>query len=518
MFGKKSAPPQNQDANFDAINANLPQQPIPHSSSTENFNQNEDSGENSGENTGDNVGENSPEADESFEKFFAPKEMPRMPAPSEIDEEIMVYTNPKIETQVYNNAKKQVYETLLQRFNFRSIRDSSRAEQIDKINNATTRIIAELSLPLNSAQVDLMKVHIVDDALGFGPLEKILNDPEISDIMINTSKLVYVETRGKIFRTDLTFSSEMHLIGIIQKIVSRVGRRVDEASPMVDARMPDGSRFNAIIPPLALDGALVSIRKFKRDKLRLEEYISLGSINEQMYKFLKVCSASRLNVLISGGTGSGKTTLLNALSAFIDVGERVITIEDAAELQLKQPHVLRLETRPPNIEGAGAIDQRQLLKNALRMRPDRIILGEIRGNEVIDVLQAMNTGHEGSMATIHANTPRDCLTRLENLLSMSSFQMSMEAMRKQVADTINLIVQIARMRDGRRRITNITEVIEFEDGKIKYADIFHFKPGLMGEDGVLHGEYIRTDHVPTFSEQVYYFGLLDAMNEALGIE
>lgn len=457
--------------------------------------------------------------DESFDKFFSAKAAaPRMPDPADISEEIMIYTNPKIETQVYKNAKQQVYETLLQRFNFRTIRDSSREEQVDKINNATTRIIAELSLPLNSAQVDMMKEHIVDDALGFGPLEKILNDPEISDIMINTAKLVYVETRGKIFRTDLTFANESHLLGIIQKIVSKVGRRVDESSPMVDARMPDGSRFNAIIPPLALDGALVSIRKFKRDKLRLEEYVRLGSITDPMYRFLKVCSSSRLNILISGGTGSGKTTLLNALSAFIDLGERVITIEDAAELQMKQPHVLRLETRPPNIEGAGAIDQRQLLKNALRMRPDRIILGEIRGEEVIDVLQAMNTGHEGSMATIHANTPRDCLTRLENLLSMSSFQMSMEAMRKQIADTIHVIVQIARMRDGKRRITNITEVIEMKDGKIAYEDVFYFKPGLMGDDGVLHGEYIRTSHVPTFAEQVYYFGLLDEMKEALGAE
>lgn len=450
--------------------------------------------------------------------FASSQSMPIMPDASQINREILVYTNPKVETEIYRSAKQQVYETLLQRFNFRTIRESTRAEQVEKINSATTRIIAELSLPLNSAQVDLMKIHIVDDALGFGPLEKILNDPEISDIMINTANIVYVEKQGKIYRTDLTFSSEMHLLAIIQKIVAKVGRRVDEASPMVDARMPDGSRFNAIIPPLALDGALVSIRKFKRDKLRLEEYISLGSLNEQMYKFLSVCAASRLNILISGGTGSGKTTLLNALSGFIDLGERVITIEDAAELQLKQPHVLRLETRPPNIEGAGAIDQRQLLKNALRMRPDRIILGEIRGTEVIDVLQAMNTGHEGSMATIHANTPRDCLTRLENLISMAAMQMPIESMRKQIADTIQVIVQIARMRDGRRRIINITEVVGFEDGKTIYQDIFNFKAGQMGADGILHGEYIRTSHVPTFTEQVYYFGLLEKMNEALGIK
>jgi pilus assembly protein CpaF len=456
--------------------------------------------------------------DEAYDKFFSPAQAPKIPAPEEVQGTILSYTNPKIETQLYRQAKQQVYETLIQRFNFRTIRDSSREEQIEKINITTARIISELSLPLNSSQTELMKIHIVDDTLGFGPLEKILNDHEISDIMINTANLVYVEKNGKIYRTDLTFASEMHLIGIIQKIVAKVGRRVDESSPMVDARMPDGSRFNAIIPPLALDGALVSIRKFRRDKLQLKQYIELGSLNEPMYKFLKVCAASRLNILISGGTGSGKTTLLNALSGFIDEGERVITIEDAAELQLKQPHVLRLETRPPNIEGAGAIDQRQLLKNALRMRPDRIILGEIRGVEVVDVLQAMNTGHEGSMATIHSNTPRDCLTRLENLLSMTSMQMSIDAMRKQISDTLNVIVQIARMRDGKRRIINITEVVSCEDGKFQYEDIFVFKPGLMGADGVLQGEYIRTGHNPTFAEQVYYFGLLEEMNEALGIK
>lgn len=454
---------------------------------------------------------------QKFEKFFATTDAPRIPDVSEIVEQVLVYTNPKLETQIYKTAKKQVYESLLQRFNFRTINNVAYKDQVDKINSATARIIGELSLPLNSAQVELMKEQIVDDALGFGPLESLLNDAEISDIMINTANLVYVEKGGKIYATDLRFASEQQLLAIIQKIVSRVGRRIDEASPMVDARMPDGSRFNALIPPLALDGALVSIRKFKRDKLKLDEYVRLGSMSEAMYRVLKICSASRLNILISGGTGSGKTTLLNALSGFIDKGERVITIEDAAELQLKQPHVLRLETRPPNIEGAGAIDQRQLLKNALRMRPDRIILGEIRSEEVIDVLQAMNTGHEGSMATIHSNSPRDCLTRLENLISMASGQMPLEAMRKQIADTLHVIVQIARMRDGKRRILNITEVIEYADGQIRYEDLFRFQPGEMGRDGVLQGEFIRTGYIPTFAEQVYYFGLLDELNAALAM-
>ena len=283
---------------------------------------------------------------------------------------------------------------------------------------------------------------------------------------------VDIEKSGKLAACDVSFISEKHLMAVIQKIVSLVGRRIDETSPMVDARMPDGSRFNAIVPPIALDGSLVSIRKFKKNKMPLRDYLKYNSMSEQMAEFLEVCGHIRLNIIISGGTGSGKTTLLNALSGHVDIGERVITIEDAAELQLHQPHVLRLETRPPNIEGTGEITQRMLVKNALRMRPDRIILGEIRGDEVIDVLAAMNTGHEGSMATIHSNNPRDCLSRLENLIAFSGATIPLNAMRMQISSAVNLIVQIARMRDGKRRITHIEEIIGMEGDVITTQNIF----------------------------------------------
>lgn len=434
------------------------------------------------------------------------------------DQEILSFTDKKLETDAYTNSKSRVFEMLLEKFNFEAVRYLTKQAQQDKIASATRRVVSELALPLNSAQTDLLCKQVVDDTLGFGPLEKVLRDADVSDIMINGARSVYVEKHGKIYPTDLTFASESHLLNVIQKIVSKVGRRVDESSPMVDARMPDGSRFNAIIRPLALDGALVSIRKFKRDKMRLKEYIGYGSLSPEMVDFLSICAASRLNILISGGTGSGKTTLLNALSEFIDIGERVVTIEDAAELQLKQPHILRLETRPPNMEGAGAITQRALLKNSLRMRPDRIILGEIRGDEVIDVLQAMNTGHEGSMATIHSNNPRDCMSRLENLFSMSGIQMPTAALRQQISNSIHLVVQISRMRDGGRRITNISEVMDYEGGEIKVRDLFNIKVNGMKEDGTLDCEYESTGIVPEFASQISYFGKEEEMYRALGVQ
>ncbi len=429
--------------------------------------------------------------------------------------EKLIYTDQKLETEAYRRAKQQVFDSLVEKFNFNALNQLPREQQIERINQATQKLINEMSLPLNSSQIDLLRAQIIDDTRGFGPLEKVLHDPDIADIMINTAKQVYVEKKGKIYMTDLTFASESQLLNIIQKIVSTVGRRVDESSPMVDARMPDGSRFNAIIPPLAIDGALVSIRKFKKSKMALEDYIGHGSMSENMCRFLRVCAASRASIIVSGGTGSGKTTLLNALSAFIDTGERVITIEDAAELQLKQPHVLRLETRPANIEGIGSIDQRALLKNALRMRPDRIILGEIRGDEVIDVLQAMNTGHEGSMATIHANTPRDSLARIENLCSMSGVAIGAQALRQQITSAINLVVQIARMRDGVRRITSITEVVKVETDTILMQELYSFEPGPMGPDGKLTGRYRCHKIRPTFSQQVDYFGLLKELERSL---
>jgi pilus assembly protein CpaF len=429
--------------------------------------------------------------------------------------EKLIYTDQRLETDGYKRSKALVTETLITKVNFALINQLPKEQQVEKIHQSIIKIVNDLSLPFNTPQVELLKNQITDEVLGFGPLELLLGDQEISDIMINSHKQVYVEKAGKIYATDLSFSGEPQLLNIIQKIVALVGRRVDESSPMVDARMPDGSRFNAIIPPLAIDGALVSIRKFKKSKMSLDEYFKYGSMSESMVKFLKICAASRVNILVSGGTGSGKTTLLNALSEYISPGERVVTIEDAAELQLKQPHVLRLESRPANIEGQGAVSQRALLKNALRMRPDRIILGEIRGEEVIDVLQAMNTGHEGSMATIHSNSPRDCLTRIENLIGMTGINLSTSALRQQIASSIHLIVQVQRMRDGVRRVTNITEVVGTEGDVITMQELFAFESGPLGPDGKLKGRYKSNRYRPTFKPQIDYFGFSRELDESL---
>lgn len=429
-----------------------------------------------------------------------------------VDGPIVSYRDTKLDTADYRAAKQALMEELLDLMDFQALEGLPADKRAQRVRDACDQVLVRLQVPLNSAQTELVKTQAVDEILGFGPIQILLNDPEVNDIMINTAKKVFIERAGKIFLTDLQFNSETHLLGIIQRVVSRVGRRIDESSPMVDARMPDGSRFNAIIPPLALDGCLVSIRKFKQSKMLLDQYVDYGSLTPTMAEFLKICSKIRMNIIISGGTGSGKTTLLNALSANIDHGERVITIEDAAELQLKQPHVLRLETRPPSTEGKGEVTQRQLVKNALRMRPDRIILGEIRGDEVIDVLSAMNTGHDGSMATIHANSPRDCLARLENLVAMSSVNIQSESLRQQIASAVNLIVQIQRMSDGRRRITQIEEITGIEKGGILLSQtLFEFKVKGMKPDGMLDGEYITMPYKPKFMPQAEHFGLGKAL-------
>ncbi len=417
-----------------------------------------------------------------------------------------------LETEDFLKAKNVVIEALVERVDFRSFQGMSDAARRTRVGHVIDEFIAhELTIPLTASQHTLLHNQVVDDLLGFGPIEVLLADPDVSDIMINGHNQVYIEKRGRIFLSDVRFSSEKHLLNVIQKIVSLVGRRVDESSPMVDARMPDGSRFNAIIPPLALNGCLASIRKFKRYKMPLKEYLEHDSLSEAMYKFLEICGYIRLNIIISGGTGSGKTTLLNAISGNIDPGERVITIEDAAELQLQQPHVLRLETRPANIEGTGEIGQRQLVKNALRMRPDRIILGEIRGDEVIDVLAAMNTGHDGSMATIHANSPKDALSRIENLVGMSGVTLAATSLRAQIASAVQLIVQLNRMRDGRRRIVQIEEVLGLEGGEVKTRTLFGYKPGPMDEKGVLQGKFYCTGAVPQFMLQAEYYGVHNDM-------
>lgn len=430
---------------------------------------------------------------------------------------VLEYVDQKLETSTYLEAKQQLLERLVTTVDFATLQKIPENKRKQRISEAVESMIGELGVPLTSQQSALLQQQAIDEILGHGPIEPLLADPDIADIMINTAKRVFVEKSGKIFLTNITFLSERHLMNIIQRIVIRVGRRVDESNPMVDARLEDGSRFNAIIPPLALDGALVSIRKFKKSKISLREYIEYDSMSPAMSKFLEICGHIRLNIVVSGGTGSGKTTMLNAISQHIDQTERIITIEDAAELQLQQPHVLRLETRPASTEGSGEVTQRQLVKNALRMRPDRIILGEVRGDEVIDVLSAMNTGHDGSMVTIHSNSPRDCLSRIENLVGMSGVSVSISSLRYQMSSAVQIIVQLNRMRDGRRRVTHIEEIVGLEGDIITTQTLFSFKSGSMGTNGKLEGEFQCSGIRPRMFGRAEYFGRDKELMECLGL-
>lgn len=428
-------------------------------------------------------------------------------APAGIHGEVVSYRDSNLETPDYREAKRRLISELLDQIDFQALETLSPEIKRRKVTEACDKVLPKVNVPLTDAQILLIKSQALDEILGFGPIEVLLHDPAVNDIMINTARRVFIERAGKINITDIQFNDEQHLIGVIQRIVSRVGRRIDEANPMVDARMPDGSRFNAIIPPLALDGALVSIRKFKKTRMPLTDYVGYDSMSPAMVRFLEVAGAIRLNLVISGGTGSGKTTLLNAMSGHIDLGERVVTIEDAAELQLHQPHVLRLESRPASTEGKGEITQRMLVKNALRMRPDRIILGEMRGEEVIDVLSAMNTGHDGSMATIHANSPKDCLSRIENLVAMSSVQVQASSLRYQISSAIQLIVQIQRMRDGKRRVTHIEEITGFDGNNITSQTLFSYQMRGMRPDGTLDGEFVPHQPPMGLITRAQYFGL-----------
>jgi pilus assembly protein CpaF len=357
----------------------------------------------------------------------------------------------------------------------------------------------------------------LDEVFGLGPLEPLLDDPTISDILVNTHKAVFVERRGILEPTSVTFRDDAHLMHIIDKIVSQVGRRVDESSPMVDARLSDGSRVNAIIPPLAVDGPILSIRRFSRDRLTPPDLVSRKSMTQGMLELLEAAVKARLNIVVSGGTGAGKTTLLNALSAFISPRERIVTIEDAAELQLKQPHVVRLETRPPNLEGQGAVRQRELLINSLRMRPDRIVVGEVRGAEALDMLQAMNTGHDGSLTTIHANSPREGVSRLEVMVSLANANMQMLAIRQQIASAVHVFVQISRLSDGTRRVMNITEVTGMEGEVITMQDLFVFEKRGLTPEGKVIGRFAATGIRPRFHEKLLAAGILlrqDLFDEA----
>jgi pilus assembly protein CpaF len=407
----------------------------------------------------------------------------------------------------YRDFKKTVHGVVLDRVDLERLARFPTEQVRHEIGTLVNSIIDEEKLLLNDTERRQMTTDVYDEMFGFGPLEPLLQDPTVSDILVNTAKQVYVERRGKLELTDVTFYDDAHLMKVIEKIVSRVGRRIDETSPMVDARLPDGSRVNAIIPPSAIDGPLLSIRRFATNPLQVSDLIDLKTLTPPMAKLMQALSQAKVNVLVSGGTGSGKTTLLNILSGFIPADERMVTIEDAAELQLRQPHVLRLETRPPNIEGKGEITQRALVRNALRMRPDRILLGEVRGGEALDMLNAMNTGHEGSLTTVHANSPRDALTRMENMVNMAGLNLPPKTIRQQIASAITVIVQVARLTDGRRKVISIQEITGMEGDVINMQEIFTFQRTGVAQDGAVKGHFRATGVYPKFAERLRMFGV-----------
>jgi pilus assembly protein CpaF len=409
--------------------------------------------------------------------------------------------------QAYQQLKMDIHEAIIDRVELDKLQKLSPEQVKRELAQLVERIVDEEKIPMNEAERKRLVQDVQDEMLGLGPLEPLLNDPTISDILVNTWQHVYVERRGKLEHTDVTFYNDAHLMKVIERIVSRVGRRIDESTPMVDARLPDGSRVNAIIPPSAIDGPLVSIRRFAVNPLTVTDMVNNQSFTPAMAQLFEAMIKAKLNVLISGGTGSGKTTLLNLLSGFIPADERIVTVEDAAELQLRQEHVLRLETRPPNIEGKGEISQRALVRNALRMRPDRIVLGEVRGGEALDMLHAMNTGHEGSMATLHANTPRDALTRLENMVGMAGITMPIKATRQQIASAISVIVQAIRMTDGTRKVVSIQEITGMEGEVINTQEIFTFKRTGVDADGKVKGYFAATGVRPKFCDRLIAFGL-----------
>ena len=404
-------------------------------------------------------------------------------------------------------AKAQIQPLVLEHMDVAAAAAMPRATFEAQLDGWVKELLGETKIQLNFVEQRELVQSLVADMLGLGPLEPLIEDETVTDIMVNGAKQVYVERRGKLEPTDVSFRDDQHVMNVATKIVTRIGRRIDESRPLVDARLPDGSRVNIIIPPLAIDGPSISIRKFSKKTITLDTMAQQANISQEMSTLLKIAARCRLNILISGGTGSGKTTLLNALSRLIDPTERTVTIEDAAELQLQQPHVVRLETRPPNLEGSGEITMRDLLRNALRMRPDRIILGEIRGAEALDVLQAMNTGHDGSMSTIHANRPREALTRLENMVGMTGINLPSQAVRTQIAAAVNMILQVNRMRDGMRRITDVIEVVGMEGDIITTQELFSYQFQGESADGRLRGVFKSSGVRPHFLPRAEYFGL-----------
>jgi pilus assembly protein CpaF len=403
--------------------------------------------------------------------------------------------------------KVELHQRLIDLINLQALEKMSRAQIEAEVGDIVAEELAKQNEALNQAERKQLVGDVLDELLGLGPLEPLLKDPTITDILVNGHDQVFVERYGVLETSAARFKDEKHLLRIIQKIVSAVGRRIDESSPMVDARLGDGSRVNAVVPPLALDGCLLSIRKFARVPISMERLIEIGSIPEQLAEVLRAIVRSRRNVLISGGTGSGKTTLLNAMSAYVDGRERVVTIEDSAELQLQQEHVVRLETRPPNIEGKGEVAQRDLVKNALRMRPDRIIVGEVRAGEAFDMLQAMNTGHEGSMTTVHANTTRDALSRVEQMIGMSGIDIPARAARAQIGSAIHVVIQVARLADGRRKVVSVAEITGMEGEVITMQEIFRFRQTGISNDGIVQGRFEATGIRPRFLDQLTAHGI-----------
>lgn len=408
---------------------------------------------------------------------------------------------------VLQEIKVRVHRQLLERLNLSNIDALDRAQVVEEIRKVVHDLLAREAAPLNLDEREDLVEQILDEIFGLGPIEPLLQDPSISDILVNTSQQVYIEKQGRLEKSDVRFKDDRHLLQIIDRIVSAVGRRIDDSSPMVDARLPDGSRVNAIIPPLAIDGPHMSIRKFKRDVLSAPDLLRTETMTPAMLELMQGIVKARLNVLISGGTGAGKTTLLNVLSESIPTSERIVTIEDSAELQLRQPHCVRLETRTANVEGAGAVPQRMLLINALRMRPDRIIMGEVRGSEAIDMLQAMNTGHDGSLTTLHANTPRDALARLETMISMAGLNLPEKGMRQQIASAINVVVQVGRLTDGTRKIVSISEITGMEGDVITMQDIFVYEREGIGGQGQVLGHFRATGIRPRFTERLQAYGI-----------
>jgi pilus assembly protein CpaF len=408
--------------------------------------------------------------------------------------------------EFFQELKTRIHRRLIDKLDLSKVDMIGSNELVREIGYIIESLIVEEGVPLNQVEKDRLVVEIQHETFGLGPLEPLLSDPEISDILVNNSSQVYIERFGKLQKTDICFRDDKHLLQIIERIVSKVGRRIDESSPYVDARLPDGSRVNAIIPPLAIDGPALSIRRFGMEPLKMNDLLRFGTMDSRIAHILQGAVKTRLNILISGGTGSGKTTLLNVLSEYIPFDERVVTIEDSAELHMKQDHVVRLETRPPNIEGRGEVTQRDLLRNALRMRPDRIIIGEVRGGEALDMLQAMNTGHDGSLSTIHANTTRDAMARLETMVLMAGMDLPERAIREQVTSAIDLVIQLVRFSDGTRKIIKVSEITGMEGNTIVMHDVFVYEQRGIDKDGNVVGQFKATGVRPFFAERFRVYG------------